>query len=407
MRLFVVSLAWIATGLSGCGPKNAGDTTPQAPPRASATVPPSDDECQKFAADVQQAVIARDQEALGKLIDGDAILETAMAGIDVSPSARDGFKTGAKKSLYKEDGLINSIIKAASTNTEGDGYKLLHIHWVGSQKRALFRLLQGDGRGVNYHDLVLSKGPDGRVRFTDMYIYMSCELISQTFRRGFIQVAANLNRGILTKLAGWENEFVENLPKIQQITAAVNEGRSQDALVRLKELPLELQKDKTVLLIRVRAAQQVNDTEYAAAIDDFRRYHPGDAAVDFLSIDGFTLKDQFDKALGCIDRLDKALGGDPYLNVLRSGMHMNLKDLPAAHQDAEKAIAEEPTLQDGYWTLVTVTLLEQKFDETVKTLNALADKFHLAFKDLTTAPSFAEFVKSPQYREWLESREAK
>ena len=44
--------------------------------------------------------------------------------------------------------------------------------------------------------------------------------------------------------------------------------------------------------------------------------------MDLISIDAFLIHKEYDKAQAAIDRLDESLGGDPYLNVLRSTIFM-------------------------------------------------------------------------------------
>jgi len=61
-------------------------------------------------------------------------------------------------------------------------------------------------------------------------------------------------------------------------------------------------------------------------------------------------------------------------------------------------------LKGAYWRLVDVSLHQKDFAETARLLNLLADRFQMQIKDLTTVPSYAEFVRSPEYKDWLESR---
>ena len=53
-------------------------------------------------------------------------------------------------------------------------------------------------------------------------------------------------------------------------------------------------------------------------LEDFRKYYSQDPCLDLLLIDYYTLKKDYAQAIPCVDRLDKSVGGDPYLNVLRA-----------------------------------------------------------------------------------------
>lgn len=51
-----------------------------------------------------------------------------------------------------------------------------------------------------------------------------------------------------------------------------------------------------------------------------------------------------------------------------------------------------------------VALKRQEHSQVVKLLTILQNDYGIEFGDLTTLPEYAEFVKSPEYKEWLESQ---
>jgi hypothetical protein len=400
----IAALAAPAVILSGCGRTDldvAGTTAKPAPVESSgaapavaetaASPPVTDEECRAFALAVENAVQGGDVAAFNALIDWDAALETATAGIKAPEGSRKGFIQGVKGSMQKEQGLVPQIV---ATVKGGGSYKFLHVR--------VFRLVMPDSDGVNYHDFVLARGPDGKVRAADVYIFLSGELISQTMRRMYIPAAAQDSQGLLDKLLGTEQLFMKNFPRFQQMTTEVRNGRPAEALKVFQEFPPELKKDKNILMVRLQAAQAVNDAEYSRALEDLRAAHPDDACIDMISIDYYLLKKDYPRALACIDRLDKAVGGDPYVNVMRSGLHTDEQRYDLARRDAQAAIAADPTLQDAYWNLMTISLQEHNFADTVTQLNQLEERFHIPFGDMTELPVFAEFVKSPEYRAWKE-----
>ena len=67
----------------------------------------------------------------------------------------------------------------------------------------------------------------------------------------------------------------------------------------------------------------------------------------------------------------------------------------------KKALAADPKLTDAYWSLVTVSLKDNNYDETLDTLRLIRDKLQIRIKDLTKVPLYKEFTESPQYQEWL------
>ena len=81
-------------------------------------------------------------------------------------------------------------------------------------------------------------------------------------------------------------------------------------------------------------------------------------------------------------------------------------DLAAARADLKRAMDAAPGLIDPYWSLVTVSLKDRNFDETLKTLRLIRQKFQMQVGDLTTIPLYKEFTESPQFQEWLKDSQA-
>jgi hypothetical protein len=284
----------------------------------------------------------------------------------------------------------------------GGSYRFVRQAARERRRTLLFRLVTSDSSIANYHDLVLGRRPDGEVRVVDAYMFLSGELISQSVRRLYIPVAAQVSRGLHRRLEGNERAFMNNLPRFEQMTTEVRNGRPAEALKIYRQFPPELQKDKNLLLIRLQAAQEVNDEEYGRAIEDFRATHPDEACVELVSIGYYLLVKDHARALACVDRFEKALGGDPYLDVTRANIRTEAKQYDVAKEDARRAIARDPTLQDAYWSLVTISLQERKFADTATLLKQLEDRFRIPFGDMTQLPVFAEFVRSDEYRGWIE-----
>jgi hypothetical protein len=116
------------------------------------------------------------------------------------------------------------------------------------------------------------------------------------------------------------------------------------------------------------------------------------------------MRKNYAKVLEGLDKLDKAVGGDPYLQIIRAKTYVELGDRGSAGRCAERAIEQDASLKDAYWILVTISLEEEKFDDTLKWLRTLQKKFGVKLKDLTTLPIYKKFVKSPQYQQLQDER---
>jgi tetratricopeptide (TPR) repeat protein len=252
--------------------------------------------------------------------------------------------------------------------------------------------------------MTVVRQPDGEIRIVKMYVYLAAETMAKILRRAFLAAVASESRTLLERLQGKESDFVKHIAETQAMTAAVQNGQPQRAIAIYRKLPLSLQKDKSLLLIRYRAAAELQDDEYTKAMDDFRKYHPDDPCIDIICVDAHFQDGEFDEALACVDRLDEAVGGDPYLELIRANVCIQDEDYDGARKLAHKALEAEEDLIDAQWCLITISLAEKDFDETSRLLTKLAEEFGMEFDDLTQVPEYAEYVKSPQYRQWLESQ---
>ncbi len=399
----VVSLA-LATGLAGCNkPKPTLPTAGPPPAARSVGKPLTDEECLAVAEEIGQAVRDGDAAAFDRLIDWDLTGERCTAGIDAPEKYRKDFIKGIKQSQVSGKGISNAIVEAVK---KGGSYSLIRCHPRENRPWLLFRLLFPES-GLNYHDLTLVRRPDGQIKIVDFYVFMSGEMFSQTVRRGYLMSLARLPGGLLDRLSGSERAYVKYFESLGKMNEARQGGQFAEVLKVYETFPPELKTEKSVLLTRIQAAQSLGDDgEYARALEDYRTAYPTDASIDILSIDYYFLKKRYREAIVCIDRLEQAVQGDPYLRTMRAGMLAEQGDLPAASAEIEKALKADPGLIDAYWGLINISLKAKDHDETLKTLRIVRDKFQLDVGNLAEAPLYKEFVASPQYQVWLKENQA-
>lgn len=388
----------VVLGLLAAGCGRSGDEA--ANPAKVTWQTPTDDECRRFAKSLEEQVCGGNVDAFVAAIDWDAMLDHATAGIEAPEENRRAFINGARKGLSDPRGGLRQTVQQAAVS---GGYRFLCMQSAGDEKRSLFRLLTPEG-GLNYHRLVLGRMADGKLRAVDMYVFATGETFSQTIRRMYLPVAAEASKSVLARLTKSESDFIKNIKTLEQMSLALRDGRNAQLLDLYKSLPHSLQKEKIFLLMRVKAAPDVSEKEYAEALDAFRDACPGDACLDLLLIDHYVMKKEYDRALGCIDALDKAVGGDPYLNAMRANMYVEKQDFAKARECAQKAVAAEETLEPAYWSLIAACLGVKDFAETSRQLTAIHEKCGVEIGDLTTTPEYAEFIKSPAYKEWLEEQ---
>jgi len=357
---------------------------------------PSEAACQDFALAFEQAAQEANVASMNALIDWDVIVEKVVGDSEGDAKFLAAFKKGAKIGAQGSTGLAGEL---AANVSQGATCKVLRVRTRDGRPAVLVRLISVD-TGVNYFEFLVATNPQGLVRAIDVYNYLTAEYLSTTMRHMFLPLAANESRGLLAKLTGQENELVKHFSKFREMKDDIGAGRFAEAVQIYHALPESLQKEKLFLLMRVQAAMRMGEQEYGEALDDFFRYHAEDPCIDVLSIDYFTLMNQPEKVIASIERVEKAVDGDPYLLVLKGNVYVSSGDVSKGREMFQAALDAEPTLEDVYYGFVGASLAEKNFAETVRWLNELKSRFQFD-ADLTTVSDYSEFVKSPEYQAWI------
>jgi hypothetical protein len=342
---------------------------------------------------IEEAFRKGDPAALDRAIDVEALLDRALKGVGGASESLAGFRNGVKKSFQFGPRVAQQL------GTDGT-YTFLRVRRAGAERRAVFRMLVGES--YSYQEFLLESRAGGEPRIADVYIHLSAEWMSESLRRGYLSLLAK-EPGALAKALGAENEYAKHLPRISEFSKLAREGKHAEALKAWAELPAEVRKEKSVLVVRCTAALQVGGEEALRALEDLKAAVPGDPCISVLSIGPLTDAGKDAEALRAVDDLDRAVGGDPFLHVVRSWIHSGAGRGDRARESARKAVEGEKGLAIAYWTLINLSLREKKFAETAKALSELEAGTGARIDELKGEP-FAEFVKSPEYEAWLRSR---
>ncbi len=401
--------------VSGCGTKappagaptaNSGSTevASDSPRELSAAVTTTLDQKQDitsgeyfdFCRALEADALRGDTASLNARLDMDQFLDTAVEGLEVSAKVKQDLYGGVKEGLQK-GGFGSQVV---SQMQQRGMWKMLRLHKQKGRHMAWFRMKGLSG--VNYHHLILAKNSQGEIRINDIYIMATGELMSATLRRGLLPMITSSNRSALAKLVASESDYIKHINKINEFQQSISRGQFQQAMQVYDSLPTSVQQSKTLLILRLTAAIQVDDMEsYKKASETLRALYPNEPNADLLAIDSNTVLGDYEGALASIDRVDAAIGGDPYLDELRASLQLQNRNFDEAKRLALQATKLDPPSSDAYWVLVNITLQEQDHAGTLELLKTMNKTFELEFADLTTLPEYANFVKSPEYQEWL------
>jgi tetratricopeptide (TPR) repeat protein len=388
----------------GCKKKVPDPESADPAPAMVHTGPPlTEDDCKEFGEKLEKAVADGDSATVNKLLRINDLFERSISDLGLSAKDKKAVLAGAANAAGQFGAQFMKVVQ------EGGSYSVVRARTVNGRPRVLLRLVHGAG-AVNYHEFTLVRYPDQQIATEDIYIYAAGEPITQTFRRLMLGFMAELNKGAVARLGGEEQVLTKHMGDISKMGTLARNGQNKEALAIFRKLPAELQKNKVFQIIAIQAAGGTgDDNDYLTELERFHKDHPNDPAGDLVSIDYYLLKKNYDEMFKTIDRLDKALGGDPYLEVIKAGGLAEAGRFKEARASADKVIKDAPKSPHGYWMRTTVATKEKDHTDTLKCLKALVENVEptLEADALRADERFTDFVKTPQFDEfkkWLAER---
>lgn len=267
----VIALATVLLP-AGCARKSRcnPDGTPSAESFAAHGRKPGEEEAKLFALKLEKAVAAGNLAEANALVHWDTLFDFATDTAEGSSQFRDGFIKRLKEKIQAPGSLMG---QTTSMVAQGGGYKFLRCRDQDGQLHVLFRLMPPQG-GINYHDFVVLKYPDG-VRAAEIYLATQGELTSQLMRRVyFLELAAD-KPGFLSKENDRDADLVKSSGKLQEMADAMRQKDPRHVIAVYDTLPQSIKGDKVVLMLRLMAAQSLNDdSEHGKVLDDFESTIP-------------------------------------------------------------------------------------------------------------------------------------
>ena len=386
----------LSFGTVGCSKKSEGTVA------ANVGAILTDAEVKQFAVQLEKAASSGNATAISDVIDADALGDTALAGIGFSSAFKNDFIGGMRQGMAKDGGFGKQITDATA---KGGTFRLLRTVTVDGKQRVRFRLMMPELGGVNYMDFVLARRKGGAIKAVDVYIFTSGEMISATMHRMMLPMAEK--QGLLARLRQEDKGYIEATKAFGEMAAALRQGNAKEVVRRYNALPEVMKKEKMAQIVRLQAASAGDEGEYQQALERFQKDFAGDPAADMMGIDYYFLRKNYNKALEMVDRLDKAIGGDPALNLIRAGTLGEAGRTQEVIPLLQKTIKEMPDDVFAHYMLLGMYLQEKIYEpvpELMKKLAALGEKMEDP-KDVQE-PMWKAFVKSPQYQKWKQSNKS-
>jgi len=358
---------------------------------------PAAPEYREFVEELSKTMTAREPAFFQDHLNLEELVARALRGIPIDPE----MSAGLLKGISEEGNLPNAIVRALG---DKGSYLPLWVRTAKGRTRAMMRLVTSEG-ALNYHELLLVKDASGRIEATDIYVFVSGEMMSQTLRRGALNIIASQKQSIVSRLLEGDQNYLKHIDTIAALHRATLSGNYQQVLDLYAKLPAKIQADKSLSIARIQASLHVDEKLYLAALDDFTKQFPHDPSGDLMLIDATFLRKDFDKCLAAVESLNKRLGGDPYLNTFRASVALVQGKTDEAKKYFEAVVAGAPGVVQPYFALVEISMTEKDFAETARLMTYLEKEGGIRFPDdLSDTPVFAEFSKSKEFAAWQAKR---
>lgn len=275
----------------------------------------SRDEVEATARKLERALTACTKSALAEVIDVEGMMRLAAQG--------------TRKEV--REAIIDSVSKLDVRNFCSGGTKL-----------ASFKYLRSRGSGEG-HDIALFRGINADSSFDYSEVFIG----KRNGRAVAFDFRAFSDGRRRTRIASDMMKVLQDYPigtpqQIMELSALIKKGKHKAAQQILVTLPEALRRTEAVMLFEVAITADLDEKQYAAALNKFRKAFPNNPSIDMQEIDRAFMAKRYKDALAAVDRLDKRVGGDPYLNVVRANITALLGDDAVTAKHLRRARAANP-----------------------------------------------------------------
>lgn len=241
------------------------------------------------------------------LVDRDAILTRATQRLFFKgdQTVRDLFCDSTRRA-WDERGVTRDYARTK--------FRFLRARTLGGRAGLLFRSSGRDG-AVNYALFTLHETGPGNFRIADIFVVGLNEFLSDTLRRTWLNVAAGFLDGDAAKIQGVNPDYVAHIGEIAEMSRQLNNGKFEEVLKLVKALPETVQNERTVLLLRMEAAERVSIEERNAVYAAWLVVYPDEMELPLKFVDFYSTQSRWDDAERVLRGLIERLGPDAMLKM--------------------------------------------------------------------------------------------
>ena len=344
---------------------------------------------------IAEALNKRDVEALMRQLDVDAVVRLATKDLGLGQEDRDRVRRGLPNGLR---GNIATSLKAMEAGKGGAKYLR-----AGSREGRTFALVRYDlgDQGIDYVEYYLTPG----FKVEDWYVHSVASLYSAAAR---FDLATMLKTdSMLYAIFGSKITTKADIKPFTDLRAQLNAQDFAGAYRTLESFPEGYRKSRQWALMRVTYGGRIDEQTHRAALRVLARDFGNDPQLQFMLVDHYFFEQQFDRALGAITALEKAVGGEDGATAnLRGSVLIAAKRYNDAAAACRRGMQIESDHKAPFWCLVTVGLTTNNGKVAVEGLKAYERAFDVEFNlnELAALADYKQIAATPEFVAWRKSR---
>ena len=332
-------------------------------------------------------------ESFMKALDVSSALADATGRLD---AGEEEFRNAARE---KAEDLGRELVRKVNKCSRS---RIVRVKKTDESWLALARMDFGDS-GFEYLDFELAAALDGRLRIVDVVNYYTGLNLVETLRTAAIPY---LKEESSYKLFFGDNDGAAS--QTAEFFRDAGDGREEKAVADWRALPEEISARKEVLATALAAASTAGLSKaYLEILKRAVDSHRDDPSMAWVAVDCGFLADDPQAALKGLDRMEGVAGQDAFITAVKSEARSVAGQGDAAAALAERAVKQEPEMEEGHWALFMAYAAQGKFEKAVEKGKFLESEFGYRLEPdlLRRTDVFFRLTASPEYSKWRDALE--
>ena len=262
---------------------------------------------QEFVTLIEKSMIAGEMLPVEALIEHQVILDRATDSVQAAGVA-------TLKTLFADSTLQNWQENGITRDFAGTNFRFLRVRQFKNRAGLLFRSA-GEKQALNFFSFTIHQFAPRDYRITDIYTAGLNEYTSETLHRTYLHLAASVLGEAGRALSPDKGAFADSLEQVAALSQLLKAGQWAEVLEAAAALPPAVQHDRSVLLMRLEAAENYSVTSRAEVLEDWLAADPDEMNLPLKFADHYLTQERWDDAERVLSHLLERTGGDARLQL--------------------------------------------------------------------------------------------